>query len=309
MPVTTIGIPRSLFFRGETDFVRTFLERVDTHAVVSPPTDRRIMERGVSLAVDETCLPMKIHLGHVASLVEAGVDHVLVPRYGVLDDPEGEMCVKFWGAYDVTRNVFPDVPILSWDVDRIFGTGERRALLDLGRRLGASPLSALRAWRSAVNARDEAERSAVFSQARALDERDGAPRVLVCGHSYVLDDPMMGAQVLSLLDEQGVAVIRSDRVGDVKALRSEARAFSPGLKWAHNREQIGAVARLRDSVDGIVLLVSFPCGPDSLCAELVHRTVKERPVVSIVLDELTAEAGLRTRVESFSDIVKLRRPA
>jgi predicted nucleotide-binding protein (sugar kinase/HSP70/actin superfamily) len=307
MPATTVGLPRSLFFHTEGTLVRRYLEGIGVTAVMSPPTDRGILEAGLSLAVDETCLPMKIHLGHVAAL-RGKVDAVLVPRYGVLASSHGEMCVKFWGAYDITRNVFPDLEVLSYDVDRMYGDRERKALLGLGRELGASHMAAARALRNARREVASEKASLVAGQTILEAEADpGVPRILVAGHTYILDDRLMGTPILDLLKAEDVTVLRSDRVPDVKGLRKRAVEFSPGLKWAYNREQLGAIATMRDQVDGIMVLLSFPCGPDSLVAELVQRKVRNVPICVIVLDELTATGGLKTRVESFCDIVKMRR--
>ena len=117
MPPRTVGVPRSLFFHSEAVLVCSFLESLGIVPIMSPPTDRRIMERGCALAVDETCLPMKIHLGHVDAL-RGRADAVLVPRYANLPVAHGEMCVKFWAAHDITSNTFPDLPLLTYNVDR-----------------------------------------------------------------------------------------------------------------------------------------------------------------------------------------------
>jgi len=301
----TVGLPLSLCFHTEKVLVCSFLAALGVDPVLSPPTDRRIMERGCTMAVDETCLPMKIHLGHVDALRDR-VDAVLVPRYGVLPEAEGEMCAKFWAAYDITRNTFPELPLLTYNVDRLWGDTERAALVGLGRELGATRLQAYKAFSAArKEARREHERL-VALQERELAETTCERTVIVAGHTYILDDEMMGAPVVRMLREQGVAVMRSDRVRGDSDLRHGALEFSPGLKWTYNREQLGAVMAMRDRIDGILLLLSFPCGPDSLVAELVQRKVRDIPVCAIVLDELTATGGLQTRIESFCDIVKLR---
>jgi len=300
-----VGVPRSLLFHTEGVLINAYLNALGVASVTSPPTDRRIFERGVTLAVDETCLPAKIHLGHVDAL-RGKADTVLVPRYGVLPRSHGEMCVKFWGVYDVTRNTFPDLPILSYDVDTSWGDSETRALTRLGHSLGASRIAARVALGRARRIARSTRASLVEAQEHELAAVTDRPVVLLAGHTYILDDEMMGAPVIRLLERQDVTVMRSDRLPDVARLRKSAMRFSPGLKWAYNREQLGAVAEMRDRVDGIMVLLSFPCGPDSLVAELVQRKVRDTPVCVIVLDELTATGGLQTRVESFCDIVKLR---
>ena len=59
-------------------------------------------------------------------------------------------------------------------------------------------------------------------------------------------------------------------------------------------------------MDGILFLSSFPCGPDSLVNELMTRKITDIPTISILIDELTSNTGLETRLESFVDIVKER---
>jgi predicted nucleotide-binding protein (sugar kinase/HSP70/actin superfamily) len=58
-----------------------------------------------------------------------------------------------------------------------------------------------------------------------------------------------------------------------------------------------------------VFIVTFPCGPDSLVAELCQRRIEGIPIVTLVIDELDAESGLRTRLESFVDIIDAKRRA
>jgi len=276
--------------------------------VVSPPTNRRILERGVSLSTDESCLPMKIHLGHVDAIASQ-VDRMLVPRYSSQECGRDDTCVKFWAAYDITRNVFPELDVVAHNVDTRFGEDERGSLLELGRELGASRADSKRAWKIADEQRAARRREEQATQQRLLEAEDGRPKVLLVGHRYVLDDAMMGEPILSYLAQQDVCILRSDWVEDPDHCRELALEMSPTLKWAYNQEQVGAIAKLRDRIQGIILLVSFPCGPDSLCAELVQRKIGELPVCVIVLDELTGTGGLRTRLESFCDIVKMRSSA
>ena len=62
----------------------------------------------------------------------------------------------------------------------------------------------------------------------------------------------------------------------------------------------------KDKVDGIIFLVTFPCGPDALVVNLCQNKIK-RPMITIILDELQGEAGLKTRLESFVDIIKYKK--
>jgi predicted nucleotide-binding protein (sugar kinase/HSP70/actin superfamily) len=82
--------------------------------------------------------------------------------------------------------------------------------------------------------------------------------------------------------------------------------ISQTLPWAFNKELSGAVAMLREQVDGIILMSTFPCGPDSLANEILIRRVKDKPILNLVLDGQEGRAGLETRLESFIDIIRYR---
>jgi predicted nucleotide-binding protein (sugar kinase/HSP70/actin superfamily) len=128
----------------------------------------------------------------------------------------------------------------------------------------------------------------------------------VVGHSYNLSDALVGAPILSYLRALGVEVVTSDEVDKTLARRTGA-GMSPTMRWRYNKELLGSIELYRDLVDGIVFLVTFPCGPDSLMAELCARRIKGLPMTTLVIDELAGEAGMRTRLESFVDILSERR--
>ena len=70
---------------------------------------------------------------------------------------------------------------------------------------------------------------------------------------------------------------------------------------------VGAIELYKDKVDGIILMSSFPCGPDSLVNEIILRRVKGIPILNLVLDGQEGSAGLETRLESFVDIIKIKK--
>jgi predicted nucleotide-binding protein (sugar kinase/HSP70/actin superfamily) len=67
------------------------------------------------------------------------------------------------------------------------------------------------------------------------------------------------------------------------------------------------MARKR-SIQGIIFMTCFACGPDALVGELIRQQACQQniPCMQLSLDEHTAEAGLITRLEAFTDMVKRR---
>ena len=65
----------------------------------------------------------------------------------------------------------------------------------------------------------------------------------------------------------------------------------------------------RDEIDGVIFLISFACGPDSLISELIMRDMKVVGLafLEIIMDEHSGEAGLLTRVESFVEMIRRKK--
>ena len=299
----TIGLPRALLYHKYHVLWTSFFENIGIETVTSPQSNRAILDRDVELAVDETCVPLKVFLGHVDSL-RGRVDYVLVPRIVTLAKGE-TACVKFLGAYDVTRNCMPDIPLIEYNVDVADGIRERDELCRLGRRFTNNSLRTVRRAYDDAKRKQDREHREVAAAQEALLDRPGE-KVLVVGHAYNLYDDLLGRPIREALAKQGVEVLCSE-LADMEQARRLASLVSTDIPWTYNKELLGALEFFRERVDGVIFLVTFPCGPDSLMTELGMRRIKGTPAITIVLDELQGEAGLKTRLESFVDLLRAQK--
>lgn len=307
-----IGIPRALLAYRFGSLWQRFFEELGCKVVFSAPTDRAMLEEGAALSVDECCLASKIFMGHVAAL-QGHCDYVFVPSI------EGEgrrrgYCTKFASLPDLVASTFcsamgrPQIPLLSLRIDAAHP--EKEAFIELGQRLGASKKEAARAYKRARDAW-ESERSA---RARSFDEqlraaldarKEGGstrPLILFCAHPYVSLDPFLGMQALEMLERCGAQVLLAQDFNPKKALDA-SDTFSATMPWVVNRELTGAIACLRDKVDGVVIMSAFPCGPDSMTNEALTQRLGGVPSLLLTVDAQTGTAGLETRIESFVDIL------
>ena len=71
-----IGIPRGISYYCNFPFLYGFFSSLGFEIVLSDPTTKRTMSDGSSLVVTETCLPIKIYLGHILNLIEKGVKNI-----------------------------------------------------------------------------------------------------------------------------------------------------------------------------------------------------------------------------------------
>ena len=81
--------------------------------------------------------------------------------------------------------------------------------------------------------------------------------------------------------------------------------------WANELDLTGTAAfyLLNNSVDGIIALSAFGCGPDSLMVDEIQYHANERnmPMIHLTIDEHTGEAGFVTRLEAFVDMLSRKK--
>ena len=121
-----------------------------------------------------------------------------------------------------------------------------------------------------------------MEQQERLLSRDGM-KILVVAHRYNVCDKFIGEPILNRLREMGALPIIAD-IAPKKEAVARASSLSETLPWALSKELVGSVAIYRRHVDGIILLSAFPCGPDSLVNEMLTRKIKDKPVLTLIMD-------------------------
>ena len=300
-----IGIPRALLYYRYHVLWNTFFQELGIETVISPHTNKTLMDAGSHYAIDENCLS-KLFFGHVSAL-EGKCDAVFVPRianYG----KDGVMCSRFEGLYDMAVNTFRDhdIDFVTCNVDIQQKCPEEQAYIMLGVSLGASEAKAREAYQKSYQAWQAAQKAHIAEEeARLHDDRI---KILVVGHSYNLYDEYIGKPILKGIEQLDAVPICSDAV-DLKQAQEDSLNICKSVPWIMSRELLGSIAKYHNDVDGIILLTAFPCGPDSMINEMIIRRIKDRPILNLLLDSQDGNAGIETRLESFIDIIRFRKEA
>jgi len=121
-------------------------------------------------------------------------------------------------------------------------------------------------------------------------------------------DDYLNVDIAARLEEMGASVVTPEMLS-LTLLYEEIKRLSRKNYWTYGKDMLGAARYLaRGKVDGLIFLVSFNCGPDSLLTELAIRKIENKiPILLLIFDEERAEAGMMTRIESFMEIVKKRK--
>ncbi|MEG2457307.1 MAG: acyl-CoA dehydratase activase-related protein [Bacilli bacterium] len=294
---TTIGIPRALLYYEYGEFWCSFFDNLDISYILSPITNKKIIARGTHLMNDEACLSLKIFIGHVDYLKDK-CEYILVPRIGSIEKT-GVVCTNFNALYDITSNIFKKQKLLDYNLDIKNNKNEYSEFMNIAQTLGISYSKAKKAY---VNAkRTVREKKQKQYAIRSLSFSSTRKKILLVGHSYNLKEEFIGGFLIDFLNNEGLEVILSTNNTKNKKLYKK---LMPTMYFSYNKIYVNSLINDIKKVDGIILISAFPCGNDSLVNEMILRKVKNIPIINIIFDELSENAGLITRLESFCDILK-----
>jgi len=160
-------------------------------------------------------------------------------------------------------------------------------------------------------------------------------RIGVVGEFYLLVEPTSNCHIYEMLGELGAEVHKhlslSEAIlryppgfilGKLMAWwldmrippRSEtAKIAEPYLTCSvagHGRESVADTIRFyRDGYDGVLHLLPMGCMPEVTVRPILRRISEDYnfPVLTLSFDEVISEGAIRTRIETFVDVIRLRK--
>lgn len=294
-----VGIPRAMLYHEFGNLWTDFFQNLGIPVTISNETNQQILDRGTMLAIDESCLPLKIYLGHVESLLPK-CTHIFIPRIAGYH-PGFFLCAKFAGLPDIVRNTFniSSGQLIAPNIENKSLVTELKAIHTTCQALGVSKTSGYLAYQQAKK-----------SWKSDLTCPASGPKIAVIGHSYLLSDAFFCRDILNTLAERGIETITPEHIPS-KILYQESATSQSDIYWQLSAKIDGAVRIFSRQPDirGIIIVSSFGCGPDSLLNEYVeHHILKNsgKPYIIFNLDEHTGSAGIITRMEAFLDLMDWR---
>jgi predicted nucleotide-binding protein (sugar kinase/HSP70/actin superfamily) len=236
-------------------------------------------------------------------------------------------CSKFLGLPDMTKAVIPESPpILDIDID--INKGKRQlyqAIYKLGRRFTWNPFrvrkATIAAWQAHLKYR-QLMSSYGLTPHQAIDrmpnkievEPETPPStqatIAVVGHPYLLYDEHINHRLIHRLEQAHYKVLTPEMLTP-EQLESAITRLVGRPYWTYEEEVVGAGGHyLESGADGVIGIMAFGCGPDSLMMNMVQRRAAKlmtSSFMSLTVEEHTAEAGVVTRLEAFLDMIQRRK--
>ena len=317
-----VGIPRALGYYNYYPFWHGFFEALGIEVILSSPTTKQILSKGSALVVSETCVPVKVFVGHILDLLEKGVDKIYVPSIQSIDKKIYN-CSKIRGLPDLIRNVIKqDFLLIEPTLDKSQkDQGLNEYLIESVAPLGITDHAKIKqaskkGWEYQNNFKimmknglpfEKALKAAITGKLIITQKATSHPISLgIIAHGYNLYDNQISMRVLEKLDKMGINAFSADMLTNEK-MEEGFKTLETSIYWANEYEMTGAAGYYMTSneIDGIVTITAFGCGPDSIMGERITRHAKklQKPILNLTIDEHTGEAGFITRIEAFCDMI------
>ncbi len=188
-----------------------------------------------------------------------------------------------------------------------------------------------RFYKEALNVRGSKGLTRIIKKYKGLVARadtvnkEDVLRIGIVGEIYTVIEPFVNVGIGEKLGDLGVEIDKSITVSHwiVNNLIKEAlhlynkrelkEASYPYLKsfvGGHGLESVAnTVLYKQKGYDGVIHLLPFSCMPEIVARSALPRVSCQHgiPVMTLVLDEMTGEAGYTTRLEAFVDLIERKK--
>ena len=149
-------------------------------------------------------------------------------------------------------------------------------------------------------------------------------RIAIVGEIYVMLEPFVNQNIERCLGDMGIEVSKTLLLSDYvkgqllkrksylelyQRLEAMAEPYLGHSVGGHGLKSIAyTILKKQQGYDGIIQVYPFACMPEVVAKNILPKVSQDidMPVLTLAYDEQTGEAGIRTRLEAFIDLLKYR---
>ncbi len=311
----TVGIPMMLSSYQMLPFWGTLFDELGFDPIMSAPSTKKLIRRGVEVVASQPCFPVKVAHGHVLDLLEKGVDYLWMPSLVSMEREEA----------DINNQLCPYVQTIPYQVkmaidmdkyDTKFlspflrfqdGWAEvARCLQGLCSDLGVTKSALIAALDMARKAQRKFESDCCRRGKEVLDGlKEGDEAMVLVSRPYNGCDTGVSLDIPGKLHKLGVLIIPVDFL-DMTGVSSAARLqANDGMYWKYGQKIMKAARIIRnDPRLHAIYLTNFSCGPDSFIGTFFKDIMTPKPFLMLEIDEHSADAGVVTRIEAYLESLR-----
>jgi len=303
----TVGLNRSLTVHTLFPLYSHFFAELGYRVILPDTPD----SEGIQQQSAAFCYPVELSHGYMHNLIEEKQpDYIFLPQvkglYVANSPEEGIICPMAqaepyylsatWQELSEERML---APVLDFKdgFDEVFDK-----FMAVAEYLGASRLSAHRAWEKALKAQQNFQQNLKKRGKQVLEEleKDSQKKaVVIFGRPYNAFAPEANMGIPHKFASRNELVIPFDMlpIDDEEIFErmywSMGQLIMKGSKYVSRHPQLYGT-----------YITNFSCGPDAFLLNYFREDNGDKPTLTLELDSHTADVGLNTRIEAFLDIVE-----
>lgn len=303
-----IGLPFGLNMFENLPFWHAILTQLGFEVVISEVSSRALYRKGQdTIASDTVCYPAKLMHGHVASLIEQGIERIFYPcmPYSldekVADNNYNCPVVAYYpelldANMDVLKTVKYDNAYFAMHRKKHFAKklkehfeSEFHFKLDEVQKAVNLGYEALEKWE--IEIRNEGERVLKFAKENNMKS------IVLAGRPYHID-PEINHGLDKLISSFGIAILTEDAVAhlghDVKV--------NVLNQWTYHSRLYSAAKFVTTQKDvELVQIISFGCGIDAITTDEVRDILEKggKMYTGLKIDEINNLSAIRIRLRSL----------
>ncbi len=305
-----IGIPYIFFFHDFLPYWTTLLWELGFDVIVSPKTNKQIINLGVENVLSETCFPVKVAHGHIKWLKDSEAELLFVPSIINLNQNDSEYhrgvaCPYVQTIPYLSKAAMRDINLIKPVID--MGRGKDFLISELERVFKRYRVSK----DQIINALDKAElsqrefQSAIKQKGEEIlseINNNNSLSIIIVGRAYNSFDSGINLQIPQKLAQLGILSIPMDMLPFDKELISDRW---PNMYWRSGQRILRAAQIIKNNPNLYAIYIgNFSCGPDSFILKYFAKEMDGKPFLHIEIDEHSADAGAITRCEAFLDSIR-----
>lgn len=156
-----------------------------------------------------------------------------------------------------------------------------------------------------------------------IDKTRNPLKIAIIGEIYTIIEPFSNLYIEDKLMDYGISTkkrltpswwVKHTALSSINMhsldIRRAAKPYLPLCVGGHAVECIGeAVLAHKENFDGAIQIFPLGCMPEIVSKSILPTVSKDKdfPILTLVVDEMTGEAGYVTRIEAFIDLLERKR--
>ncbi|MGD9226214.1 MAG: acyl-CoA dehydratase activase, partial [Desulfobacterales bacterium] len=305
----TIGMQRALYGHHTAILWAHFFDRLGYRLVLTPPTNANISKKGIEMAVDGVCYPVKVSYGHIGQLV-GKTKFLFIPTLIKMSTPKpsetGFYCPMVQSnsymvrmAFDLKRaSILNPVIHLKYEPDTL----AKEIYRQMGAQLGLSKGLIKQALYHALERQRQFVADMHQQGSKILRNLDSdEPIMIVTGRPYNLYDDRLNLRLGQNLAKLGIMALPMDFIDTGSVDLTEF----PSMFWGLGAQILKTtkIVAVNSNYFGLHL-TNFGCGADSFVEHFYKFIMEDKPYLILELDEHSAAAGVMTRLEAYKNVIE-----